>query len=80
MKVGHRRFKVKYRDLKKNLYGDTCRHNDIIRINLRQSPDNMRDTLLHEVLHATWDVAGLRQHTTDKQEELIIGTLTPTLL
>lgn len=45
-----------------------------------QAPTQMRDTVLHEVMHAIWSVTGLSSEHTDGFEEALIQRLTPALL
>jgi hypothetical protein len=51
-----------------------------ITIDPSQGDDQKADTLLHEVLHAVWAATGLYQTPAAKHEEVIVTTLSTTLL
>lgn len=52
----------------------------LIRIDPNQGPDQLADTLLHEVMHAVFAFVGLHESPLAKHEERIVAALTPTLL
>lgn len=54
----------------------TCR----ILLEPMMTPDAMRETLLHEVLHYTCSLTGLSEHLGDKEEEQLVQRLSPILL
>jgi hypothetical protein len=45
-----------------------------------QSADCVADTVLHELLHAIWFMAGLQQGRAAPYEESVVATLSPALL
>ena len=46
----------------------------------RQGPDQVADTVLHEVLHAVWSTAGLHTGPASEHEEHVVASCTPLLL
>ena len=81
LKIGHRRIGVSFvKRIRGGLYGETDRYKDTIKIRTEQSPDQMRETLLHEVLHVCFDVSGLSHELEDDEEETIVRQLSPILL
>lgn len=64
-----------------DLLGETQNHDSTIVVRRPgQSPDCERDTMLHEVLHATLFVSGLSHPLEHDKEEELVRTLTPWLL
>ena len=69
-------------------YGVTYPHRTQILLHPNQSPSVLRDTALHETLHALFDDSGLSDYVnapagatvSKEQEELVIRHLTPALL
>lgn len=58
-----------------------CDHsNQRINIDSEQGPDQLADTVLHEVLHAVWSTTGLHLGPAAKHEELAVGALSTLLL
>ena len=70
--------------------GDDAKHYDVlglcrsdaqvITIATEQGPDRLRETFLHEHLHAMFDAAGLRDTLTFDQDESVAKRLAPILL
>lgn len=54
------RYKVRLRRQKDKAYGRCYCQEGLIELDPRQSPDKMRDTLLHEVVHAIDSVDSLK--------------------
>jgi|688.fasta_scaffold478306_2 hypothetical protein len=55
-------------------------HEQTIFIDPELQGDINIDTLLHEILHAIFEVVGLKNHFEEKEEEQIIAAMSPTLL
>ena len=49
-------------------YGATVKSQLEIQLAIGQAPGNLRDTLLHEVLHACWHTASLSSSAADEEE------------
>lgn len=61
-------------------YGTTNHHALRIIIDPSQAPRAMRDTTLHETLHAITDLVGLRAELTTDEEEQFVTRVSPALL
>lgn len=77
--VGPFDFEVKYPSVKDTL-GETFADDGLIEIRSTQSAANMRDTMLHEALHAIFFHSGMTQGMTRDDEERIIVTISPWIL
>lgn len=66
------------------VYGQTMASRGTILLNPEQAPSQMRDTLLHEILHAAVDAASLSVGESapinDATEEQIVRALSPWIL
>lgn len=61
--------------------GRTDANSLTIRVDARTLAEGaLRDTVLHECLHACWDTAGLSAHEADAHQEQLITSLVPQLL
>ena len=58
-------------------YGDCCNEKRIIRIYCGVAPSLVRDTLLHEVLHAFWFLLNI---STDEGEEKLVSKISTFLI
>lgn len=79
LQVGAYRWKVRWKRPKKGDAGNCQYLKQRIDIDPAQGGDGRADTLLHELLHAAWYVAGITEFTS-KQEERVVGALSPLLL
>lgn len=82
VKIGAHRFAINDKLNEDGPLGRTKHTEQVIEIRPAQGASSLRDTLLHEVLHAVCDVAGLEYlmgiETSD--EERLIRLLTPWVL
>lgn len=58
-------------------YGDCCNEKRLIRVYCGVAPALIRDTLLHEILHAFWFLLNISQ---DEEEEKIVSKLSTVLI
>lgn len=72
--------RAKVEDQNAHTVGNVQHSAQRINIDSEQGPDQLADTLLHEVLHAVWSAAGVHVGPVAKFEELVVASLTPTLL
>ena len=61
-----------------NWFGDYDPKTNIIRL-MKGHPDIMRDTLLHEIIHAVLSITGVSRDLSDPAEERIVRALAPAL-
>jgi hypothetical protein len=79
LQVGPFRYEVVVDDARipPDLFGQCDKGQHVIALHPHQSPDRLRATLVHEVLHALCDLTGVDD---DKGEESIATALAPALL
>jgi cob(I)alamin adenosyltransferase len=69
LRIGYRDFAVEEWDTKQanaaGRYGECDKANAILRIDVTYGPEKAANTLLHEILHACYDISGL----TDEDNE-----------
>ena len=58
-------------------YGDCCNEKKVIRIFCEMALSTVRDTLLHEILHAVWDLNYLAER---EEEEKVVCRLSTSLI
>jgi hypothetical protein len=89
LKIGHAVYSVVYdtvelnaaiRDHQEQLYGLTRPDQHKIIIDPDVSWYRLIETLMHEILHACWDLTNLAVHYKDEQEEEIVRSLSPILV
>lgn len=68
------------REQSSDLLGSTDAVKLIITLEPTQAPDQLADTLLHEVLHTLTDVSGLQSEWGAEKDESVVRRLTPHLL
>lgn len=68
------------RDETADLLGHCDRRAGVISIEPNQSPDQKRDSLLHESLHGITDLIGLAADMSDAEEEQLVRRLSPAIL
>jgi hypothetical protein len=71
---------AKTREQKPTTVGHIDHNEQRIYIDGAQGPDQIRDTLLHEVLHALWGTCGLYVTEAGDHEELIVAMTASLLL
>ena len=62
------------------VFGHSTHDRLVITVDERMAPSMMADTLLHEVLHAAFDMTGLASELDEKLAESAIRRLSPLLL
>ena len=77
LRIGGQDWTVQLRSLA-DRYGETAKRRLRITLARGQAPGHMRDTLLHEVLHAAWSVNPPLDD--EDQEERVVAALAPWLL
>lgn len=90
VRVGPHRYRIRYDkdaiDLKatehneRRLYGLTEPTAQVIHIDPTLAPDQLRDTVLHEVLHACLSLIGADEQLSPGKEERLVRALSPVLL
>lgn len=80
--VGTFDYDVEVKKLQTDLFGETDNTNSTISLHKKQSLANLRDTLMHEVLHAVFFASGICRLLgwDNETEEKAIRMLTPWLL
>lgn len=80
MRIGAQRWRLRRGSLIElgDVYGVTVERELRITLSDRQAAAQLRETVLHELLHAIWSKVPLDQD--DAEQERIIGSLSPWLL
>lgn len=72
---------VKYKELDNNYRGLYTFEDKAITIDTNQSPQQMLETIIHELGHAIFDRAGIRQaHISQDAQEIIVENFSTVLL
>lgn len=82
VRIGPHRWRIKRSaiDADPDLYGRTVERRLTILLAPGSAPSQLRDTLVHELLHAIWSQCALGDLTDDDGQERVVGSLAPWLL
>lgn len=80
LKIGPYDYKVQPHVFDDGDYGECDCKKLVIRVDTSTAPGTVRDTIVHEALHALLDLVGFGKRLTEEAEEDLVRSLSPALL